>query len=247
MDGRRLRRDRRGLRRDGGLHGRASRGDRGRPPRARTDRGAGPSRAPARDETTTAPPCPDGRRTLASPAGLGSHPLRAAQACARSEPDRPAMDLLPYLAQALTPFNLLLALGGVFLGTVIGALPASPPPWRWRCSCPSPFAHGARLRPHRARRDLYRRESTAAPSRRSWSTRPARPRPSRRLSTGFPMAKRNGDGNLAVTLATLASVVGGLRGRARPCCSCRRSLSKVALAFGGPPEYFWLDDLRPSP
>ena len=33
------------------------------------------------------------------------------------------MDILGYLLNALTPFNLMLALVGVMLGTVIGALP----------------------------------------------------------------------------------------------------------------------------
>ena len=33
------------------------------------------------------------------------------------------MELLGYFVSALTPLNLLMALGGVVLGTVIGALP----------------------------------------------------------------------------------------------------------------------------
>lgn len=36
---------------------------------------------------------------------------------------------------ALTPVNLLWAALGVLLGTAIGVLPASGPPWPWRCCC----------------------------------------------------------------------------------------------------------------
>jgi len=54
---------------------------------------------------------------------------------------------------------------------------------------------------------------------------------------GFPMAKR-GDGDLAVTLACIASVVGGLVGAAF-LLGLSPPLAEVALAFG-PVEYFWL-------
>ncbi len=54
---------------------------------------------------------------------------------------------------------------------------------------------------------------------------------------GFPMAKR-GDGDLAVTLACLASVSGGLVGAAF-LLVLAPPLATVALAFG-PVEYFWL-------
>ncbi|MCB2102556.1 MAG: tripartite tricarboxylate transporter permease, partial [Rhodobacterales bacterium] len=54
---------------------------------------------------------------------------------------------------------------------------------------------------------------------------------------GYPMAKR-GDGDLAVTLACLASVTGGLVG-ATFLLFLAPPLAEVALAFG-PVEYFWL-------
>jgi putative tricarboxylic transport membrane protein len=54
---------------------------------------------------------------------------------------------------------------------------------------------------------------------------------------GFPMAKR-GDGDLALTLANLASVFGGLVG-AFALLLLAPPLAQVALAFG-PVEYFWL-------
>ncbi len=54
---------------------------------------------------------------------------------------------------------------------------------------------------------------------------------------GFPMAKR-GDGDLAITLACLASVVGGLVG-ALFLLLLAPPLADFALAFG-PIEYFWL-------
>src|SRR5690606_24558221 len=54
---------------------------------------------------------------------------------------------------------------------------------------------------------------------------------------GFPMAKR-GDGDLALTLANLSSVFGGLVG-AFGLLLLAPPLAEVALAFG-PVEYFWL-------
>jgi putative tricarboxylic transport membrane protein len=54
---------------------------------------------------------------------------------------------------------------------------------------------------------------------------------------GYPMAKR-GDGDLAITLACLASVFGGLVG-ALCLLLVAPPLAEVALAFG-PIEYFWL-------
>lgn len=54
---------------------------------------------------------------------------------------------------------------------------------------------------------------------------------------GFPMAKK-GDGDLALTLANLASVFGGLVG-ALALLLLAPPLALVALAFG-PVEYFWL-------
>src|SRR3546814_965740 len=54
---------------------------------------------------------------------------------------------------------------------------------------------------------------------------------------GYPMAKR-GDGDLAITAACLASVVGGLVG-AFALLLLAPPLAEVALAFG-PVEYFWL-------
>src|SRR5690606_26579071 len=54
---------------------------------------------------------------------------------------------------------------------------------------------------------------------------------------GFPMARR-GDGGLAISLATFASVAGGIVG-AVALLLLAPPLAQVALAFG-PTEYFWL-------
>jgi len=40
-----------------------------------------------------------------------------------------------HLAQALTPLNVLLALGGVAAGTIIGSIPGLTATWPWRFSC----------------------------------------------------------------------------------------------------------------
>ncbi|WP_052341343.1 tripartite tricarboxylate transporter permease [Salinarimonas rosea] len=146
------------------------------------------------------------------------------------------MDLLPYLAQALTPFNLLLALGGVVLGTLIGALPGLSATMAVAVLVPFTFA----MAPASGLIGLgaiYTGAIYGGAFAAILVNTPGTPSAIATTFDGFPMAKR-GDGNLAVTLATLASVVGGLVG-ALALLFLSPPLSKVALAFG-PPEYFWL-------
>lgn len=146
------------------------------------------------------------------------------------------MEILGYLVQALTPFNLLLALAGVVLGTVIGALPGLSATMAVAVLVPFTFgidpasgliALGA----------IYTGAIYGGSYAAILVNTPGTPSSIATTFDGFPMAKR-GDGNLAVTLATFASVAGGVVG-AVFLMLLAPPLATIALAFG-PPEYFWL-------
>ena len=146
------------------------------------------------------------------------------------------MDKLAFLVAALTPVNLGFALGGVFAGIVIGALPGLSATMAVAVLVPFTFA----MDPATgliALGAIY----TGAIYGGSYSAilvnTPGTPSAIATTFDGFPMAKR-GDGALAITLATLASVAGGLVG-ALLLLFLAPPLATVALAFG-PPEYFWL-------
>lgn len=146
------------------------------------------------------------------------------------------MELLGYFLNALTPLNLILALGGVILGTVIGALPGLSATMAVAVLVPFTFtmtpasgliALGA----------IYTGAIYGGAFAAILVNTPGTPSSIATTFDGFPMAKR-GDGGLAITLATLASVFGGLVGGLF-LLFLSPPLAKVALAFG-PPEYFWL-------
>jgi len=146
------------------------------------------------------------------------------------------MEFLRYLLDALTPFNLVLALAGVTLGTVIGALPGLSATMAVAILIPFTFtmspasgliALGA----------IYTGAIYGGAFSAILVNTPGTPSSIATTFDGYPMAKR-GDGGLAVTLATLASVVGGLVG-ALTLLLLAPPLAEVALMFG-PPEYFWL-------
>jgi putative tricarboxylic transport membrane protein len=146
------------------------------------------------------------------------------------------MELFGYLLEALSPFNLLLALGGVVLGTVIGALPGLSATMAVAVLVPFTFtmdpaagliALGA----------IYTGAIYGGAFAAILVNTPGTPSSIATTFDGYPMARR-GDGGLAVTLATIASVAGGLVG-AISLLLLAPPLAKVALAFG-PSEYFWL-------
>ncbi|WP_404420770.1 tripartite tricarboxylate transporter permease [Thalassospira australica] len=146
------------------------------------------------------------------------------------------MELLGYFLSALTPLNILMALGGVVLGTIIGALPGLSATMAVAVLVPFTFtmdpatgliALGA----------IYTGAIYGGAFAAILVNTPGTPSAIATTFDGFPMAKR-GDGNLAITLATLASVFGGLVGGIF-LLLLSPPLAKVALAFG-PPEYFWL-------
>lgn len=146
------------------------------------------------------------------------------------------MDILGYLLDALTPFNLALALVGVILGTVIGALPGLSATMAVAVLVPFTFtmdpaagliALGA----------IYTGAIYGGAYAAILVNTPGTPSAIATTFDGFPMAKR-GDGGLAISLATIASVAGGVVG-AVALLILAPPLAKVALTFG-PTEYFWL-------
>jgi len=146
------------------------------------------------------------------------------------------MELLGYLTHALTPLNLLLALVGVVLGTIIGALPGLSATMAVAVLVPFTFA----MEPSSgliALGAIYTGAIYGGAFAAILVNTPGTPSSIATTFDGYPMAQR-GDGGLAVTLATLASVTGGLVG-ALSLLFLAPPLARVALAFG-PPEYFWL-------
>ncbi|MDQ6681482.1 MAG: tripartite tricarboxylate transporter permease, partial [Pseudomonadota bacterium] len=146
------------------------------------------------------------------------------------------MELLRYFIDALTPFNMLLAVAGVVLGTIIGALPglsatmavAILTPFTFTMSPASGLiALGA----------IYTGAIYGGSFAAILVNTPGTPSSIATTFDGYPMAKR-GDGGLAITLATIASVVGGLVG-AISLLLLAPPLANIALLFG-PSEYFWL-------
>jgi len=141
-----------------------------------------------------------------------------------------------FLVDALTPFNLLLALAGVAAGTVIGALPGLTA--TMAVAVLVPFTFG--MNPASgliALGAIYTGAIYGGAYAAILLNTPGTPSAIATTFDGYPMAKR-GDGDLAITMACFASVTGGLVGGAF-LLWLAPPLANVALAFG-PVEYFWL-------
>ena len=143
---------------------------------------------------------------------------------------------IEFLIDALTPLNLLLALAGVAAGTIIGALPGLTA--TMAVAVLVPFTFGM---PPASALIVLGAIYTGAIYGGAYSAillnTPGTPSAIATTFEGYPMAKR-GDGDLAITLACLASVFGGLVG-ALFLLGLAPPLAEVALKFG-PVEYFWL-------
>lgn len=143
---------------------------------------------------------------------------------------------LDHFLEALTPLNLAFALFGVVAGTVIGSIPGLTATMAVAVLVPLTFT----LAPASAL-ILLGAIYTGAIYGGAYSAillnTPGTPSAIATTFDGYPLAKK-GDGDLAVTIACLASVGGGLVG-AFALLTLAPPLSKVALAFG-PVEYFWL-------
>ncbi len=141
-----------------------------------------------------------------------------------------------FMWAALSPENFLLALGGVVAGTVIGALPGLTATMAIAVLVPFTFSM-----PTAAALILMGAIYTGAIYGGAYSAillnTPGTPSAIATTFEGYPMAKR-GDGDLAITVACLASVIGGMVG-ALFLLGLAPPLAEVALEFG-PTEYFWL-------
>jgi len=146
------------------------------------------------------------------------------------------MGSLDYLLAALSPLNLLLALCGVVAGTIIGALPGLTATMAVAVLVPFTFsmAPAAALIALGA---IYTGAIYGGAYAAILLNTPGTPSSIATTFDGYPMA-RAGRGDLALTLACLSSVVGGLVG-AGFLLLLAPPMATVALKFG-PVEYFWL-------
>ncbi|MGW8182901.1 MAG: tripartite tricarboxylate transporter permease [Burkholderiales bacterium] len=143
---------------------------------------------------------------------------------------------IEFLIKALTPLNLLLAVGGVIAGTVIGALPGLTATMAVAVLVPLTFG----MEPASALIALgaiYTGAIYGGAYAAVLLNTPGTPSAIATTFDGYPMARR-GDGDLAITLACMASVTGGLVGAAF-LLLLAPPLAKFALKFGSV-EYFWL-------
>ncbi len=143
---------------------------------------------------------------------------------------------IQFLLDALTPVNVLLAIAGVVCGTVIGALPGLTA--TMAVAVLVPFTFG--MKPDSAliaMGAIYTGAIYGGAYAAVLLNTPGTPSAIATTFDGFPMAKR-GDGDLAITLACIASVIGGLVG-AIFLLLLAPPLARFALEFG-PVEYFWL-------
>lgn len=141
-----------------------------------------------------------------------------------------------YLIAALRPEMLLLALAGVVGGTVVGALPGLTATMALAVLVPVTFT----MEPAAALIMLgaiYTGALYGGAYAAILLNTPGTPSQIATTLDGYPLAKK-GEGDLAVAIACLSSVVGGLIGAAF-LLYMSPPLAKVALAFG-PVEYFWL-------
>jgi len=141
-----------------------------------------------------------------------------------------------FLLAAFTPFNLMLAFVGVAAGIIIGGLPGLSATMAVAVLVPVTFgmepASGLIMLGAIYTGAIYGGAYSAI-----LVNTPGTPSAIATTFDGYPMAKR-GDGDLAVTLATLSSVVGGLTG-ALALLTLAPMLATIALQFGSV-EYFWL-------
>ncbi|MBK5925453.1 C4-dicarboxylate ABC transporter permease [Rhodovulum sulfidophilum] len=144
--------------------------------------------------------------------------------------------MLDFFLAALTPLNLLLALAGVAAGTIIGSVPGLTATMAVAVLVPLTFGM-----PPESALILLGAIYTGAIYGGAYAAillnTPGTPSAIGTTFDGYPMAKR-GDGDLAVTIACLSSLVGGIVG-AGALLLLAPPLAEAALAFG-PVEYFWL-------
>jgi len=144
--------------------------------------------------------------------------------------------MLDYLIAAMSPLNILLALLGVAAGTIIGSIPGLTATMAVAVLVPVTFA----MSPDSALillGAIYTGAIYGGAYAAILLNTPGTPSAIGTTFDGYPMAKK-GDGDLAVSVACLSSLVGGIVG-ALALLLLAPPLAEAALAFG-PVEYFWL-------
>lgn len=144
--------------------------------------------------------------------------------------------MLDAFLSSITPFNIGLALAGVFLGTIVGALPGLSATMAVAVLVPFTFT----MDPASALIALgavYTGAIYGGAYAAILVNTPGTPAAIATALDGFPMAKK-GKGDLAVTISCFASATGGLIG-AIALLLVAPPLAVIALKFG-PVEYFWL-------
>ena len=144
--------------------------------------------------------------------------------------------MFDFLIAAVSPLNLMLALLGVAAGTIIGSIPGLTATMAVAVLVPLTFT----MSPDSAlilMGAIYTGAIYGGAYAAILLNTPGTPSAIATTFDGYPMAKR-GDGDLAVSIACLASVIGGLVG-ALALLLLSPPLAEAALAFG-PVEYFWL-------
>ncbi|MEL7524614.1 MAG: tripartite tricarboxylate transporter permease [Pseudomonadota bacterium] len=144
--------------------------------------------------------------------------------------------MLEFVVGALSPLNLLLALLGVAAGTIIGSIPGLTATMAVAVLVPLTFT----MSPDSAlilMGAIYTGAIYGGAYAAILLNTPGTPSAIATTFDGYPMAKR-GDGDLAVSVACISSVIGGLVG-ALALLLLAPPLAEAALAFG-PVEYFWL-------
>jgi putative tricarboxylic transport membrane protein len=144
--------------------------------------------------------------------------------------------MFEFLLQALTPINLLLAVGGVIAGVTIGGMPGLTATMAVAVLTPLTFvmpADSALI----TLAAIYMGAIYGGCYAAILANTPGTPSSIATTFDGYPMAKR-GDGQMALSLATVASATGGIIS-VLLLLLLAPPLAQVALAFG-PPEYFWL-------
>ncbi|GHB43750.1 C4-dicarboxylate ABC transporter permease [Pseudovibrio japonicus] len=144
--------------------------------------------------------------------------------------------MLDFILSAASPFNIVLALLGVTAGTIIGSIPGLTATMAVAVLVPLTFTM-----PTDSALILMGAIYTGAIYGGAYAAillnTPGTPSAIATTFDGFPMAK-SGKGDLAVSVACLSSVFGGLIG-ALALLFLAPPLAKAALAFGST-EYFWL-------
>jgi putative tricarboxylic transport membrane protein len=146
------------------------------------------------------------------------------------------MDIILHILSAINLPNLILIVIAIVAGIIIGAMPGLSSTFAVAATLPLTFT----MEPAAALTFLgaiYMASTYGGSYGAILLNAPGTPQSVTTTFDGYPMARR-GDGNLAMTVACVASVIGGLAG-ILALILIAPPLAKVALSFG-PPEFFWL-------